>query len=128
MSDIQPMYFSRIARFDQVGGKTIAIDPNSPTVITMDPWPELVFDMADGQHTIGQLQTYMASQYDKGAPAGLNEQVISVVHQLEQEHLIRLHDKAVQLPFYLAKPIAEQNPDEAREAMQRDGFGGRRGA
>jgi len=106
MSDIQSMYFSRTARFDRMGDKTIAIDPNSPRVITMDPWPELVFGMADGQHTVGELQAHMAGEYKNGPPAGLDEQIVSVVRELEQEHLIRLHDKAVQLPFYLAKPIA----------------------
>ena len=128
MSDIQSKYFSRTARFDRVGGKTIAIDPNSPRVITMDPWPELIFGLADGKHTVRQLQAHMAAQYEKGSPVGLDEQLLSVVDQLQQEHLIRLHDGPAELPFYLAKPIAEQNPDEARKAMQRDGFGGRSGS
>ena len=127
MSDIGPMYFSRTARFDRMGDKIVAVDPNAPRMITMDPWPELVFQMADGQHTVAQLRAYLASQYEKGAPPGLDEQVSTIVRDLERERLIRLHSEPVTLPFYLAKPVAEQNPEEARKAMERDSFGGRRG-
>ena len=127
MSDIGPMYLSRATRFDRMGDKIVAVDPNAPRMITMDPWPELVFQMADGQHTVAQLRAHLASQYEKGAPVGLDEQVASIVHDLERERLIRLHSEPVTLPFYLAKPVAEQNPEEARKAMERDGFGGRRG-
>ena len=127
MTDIGSMYFSRTARFDRMGEKTVAIDPSAPRMITMDPWPELVFQMADGQHTVAQLRTNLAAQYEKGAPTGVDEQVDSVVRDLERERLIRLHAQPTTLPFYLAKPVAEQNPEEARKAMERDGFGGRRG-
>lgn len=127
MSDIGLMYFSRAARFDRIGDKIVAVDPNAPRMITLDPWPELVFQMADGQHTVAQLGAHLASQYQKGAPAGLDQQVASIVRDLERERLIRLHSEPVTLPFYLAKPVAEQNPEEARKAMERDGFGGRRG-
>ena len=124
-SDIGPMYFSRAARFDRVGDRIVAIDPNAPRMVTMDPWPELVFQMADGQRTVNQLRAHLAAQYDKGAPAGLDEQVHSIVRDLEREHLIRLHKDPAVLPFYLAKPVAEQDPDEARKAMDQDGFGRR---
>lgn len=124
MNDIGPMYFSRAARFDRVGDKIVAVDPNAPRMITMDPWPELVFQMADGQHTVDQLRADLVSKYDKGAPAGLNEQVASIVRDLERERLIRLHAQPTTLQFYLAKPVAEQDPEEARKAMERDGFGG----
>jgi len=127
MSDIGSMYFSRAARFDRMGDKMVAVDPNAPRMITMDPWPEWVFQMADGQRTVDQLRTHLASQYEKGAPPGLDEQVNPIIRDLERERLIRLHSEAVTLPFYLAKPVAEQNPEEARKAMERDGFGGRRG-
>jgi hypothetical protein len=127
MSDIGSMYFSRVARIDRMGGKIVAIDPNAPRMITMDPWPELVFQMADGQHTVAQLREHLASQYEKGAPPGLDEQVNSIVRHLEQDRLIRLHSEPVTLPFYLSKPVSEQNPEDARKAMERDGVGGRRG-
>jgi hypothetical protein len=100
------MYFSRAARFDRLGEKIVAVDPSAPRVITMDPWPELVFQMADGQHTIDQLRGHLASQYEKGAPAGLDEQVNSIVRDLERERLIRLHPQPATLPFYLAEPVA----------------------
>lgn len=128
MSDIGTKYFSRTARFDRMGGKIVAVDPNAPRMITMDPWPELVFTMADGQHTVAQLRMQLAAQYEKGAPSGLDGQIDSIVRDLDRERLIRLHNDPAELPFYLAKPVAEQNPDEARKAMQRDGFGGRHGA
>src|SRR6478735_184689 len=63
MTDIGPMYFSRVARFDRIGEKIVAVDPNAPRIITMDPWPQLVFQMADGQHTVDQLRAHLASQY-----------------------------------------------------------------
>ena len=124
VSDIGSMYFSRAARFDWMSEQVVAIDPNAPRIITMDPWPELVFQMADGQHTVDQLRAYLSAEYEKGAPSGLNEQVISIVRELERERLIRLHGAPVALPFYLEKPVAEQDTVEARKAMERDGFGG----
>ena len=74
-----------------------------------------------------QLAEPRSLSFQKGAPAGLDEQVASIVRDLERERLIRLHREPVTLPFYLAKPVVEQNPEEARKAMERDGFGARRG-
>ncbi len=45
-------YVARCATYDISGKMMIVIDPKSPRVITMDPWPELIFKYADGEHTV----------------------------------------------------------------------------
>jgi hypothetical protein len=123
MNDISGMYFSRAMCFDHLGDGIVVVDKNAPRMITMDPWPQLVFRMADGQHTVDELRAHLAGQYEEGVPPGLFDQIISVVQNLEREGLIQLNDKPVKLPFYLAQPMSQQNAEEARQAMERDGYG-----
>src|SRR4051812_42446619 len=53
--DVGRAYFSRTAQFDRNGDRIVALDASSARRITLDPMPELIFWMADGQRTVNQL-------------------------------------------------------------------------
>jgi hypothetical protein len=83
-------YFYRITSWywldkDQI----VIVDPHNPRLITLDPWPQLVFLNATGKMTIMQYVEYMATQY-KSAPEQLDETIIYQVDQLLKERLIAL--------------------------------------
>ena len=111
MPDISEMYFSRAARYHELDGQIVTIAPNSPRVITMDPWPQLVFEMADGEHTVKELERHLSAQYDDGPPKDLIEQVHAIVRDLEQQGLVRLHPQPSVLPPELANPIQPEDSD-----------------
>jgi len=86
-------YFRRIASWVESGDYGIIVtDPNAPRIITMDPWPQLVFLAADGQRTIEQYIYYMAGQYTGKVPDKLDETIIHEIGTLQQERLIELCD------------------------------------
>ncbi len=91
-------------------------------MITMDPWPQLVFAAADGQHTVAQLITHLGTQYEGGAPSGLAEQVEKMVETLVQEGIVRLSDKPVMLPPYYAEDYFAAPPETRAEQMRADGL------
>jgi hypothetical protein len=122
--DVGPMYFSRTAQFERNGDRIVALEPRSARPVPLEPMPELVFWMADGQRTVNQLRADLASQYKNGPPPDLAEQVRSIVRDLERQHLLRFHKDPTPLPSYLAKPVSDQDPEEAKRAMEQDGFAG----
>lgn len=64
-------YFSRAASWHRMGEQIVVHDSltnQAPRMITMDPWPQLVFSAADGQHTVGQFVEQLAAQYEGSPP------------------------------------------------------------
>jgi hypothetical protein len=115
-------YFRRCARFMQKG-EMFCVNPRTHAgVITMDPWPKLVFLAADGEHTIEQLIASLSASYESGAPPGLGDQVIAIVNTLVKEGIVELADASSPLPYYLKISITEQDPEKAKELMIRDGY------
>lgn len=105
--EIGELYLSRAARYTDMKAAGIAvIDPRSPRVMTMDPWPQMIFLMADGEHTVAQLITHLSSQYQGGAPPGLADQVRDIVLLLEREGVVQLHAQPKLLPPEFARPVA----------------------
>ena len=115
-------YLRRCARHDVMEEEIVVIDPNSPRVITMEPWPQLIFLSADGEHTISELVTKIGSQYENGPPPELPEQVRDIVKNLASEGIIELLDSPSPLPYYLASPISDQDPEKAKRLMVQDGL------
>ncbi len=119
---MENLYFRRIARFDLVDERVVVFDAKQPRVITLDAWPELVFQMADGEHTIQQMIEHLGEQYEDGVPVGLSDQIIATVKQLIDEGILELASGSQVLPSYLSIPVSEQNPEKEKAAMIRDGF------
>jgi hypothetical protein len=118
-------YFSRCATWHLTKDRLVVHDSRSskaPRVITMEQWHEIVFSAADGEHTIAELVDNLGTQYEGGAPAGLQAQVCSLVSDLIDEGLVRLHDRPSKLPPYYAEEYFAQPPEVRKLQMQQDGL------
>ena len=73
---------------------------------------------ADGEHTIREFVERMGAQYEGGAPAGLQDQIESIVSDLTREGILRVHDVPTPLPTYFAEEYFAQ-PQEVRQAQMR---------
>lgn len=106
MRHIDTLFMSRTARYRVFETGIVVIDPNSPRVITMDPWPQLIFLSADGAHTVAQFVDHLSAQYEGGAPAGLTNQIHDIVSKLERDGLLHLHAEPMPLPSMFQEPSA----------------------
>jgi len=113
-------YFYRTVVFTQINKQVALADINEPDKISpLEGWMGVVISLADGQHTVQQLIDYLAQQYPQ-APENLQETLYSVIERLEEGELLKLSEKAVTLPYYLASPIEALDLDKARELMNKD--------
>ncbi|SIO42703.1 hypothetical protein [Chitinophaga niabensis] len=98
-------YFYRVASWQGKDKENILIlDPNNPRVITLDPWPQIVFLAAKGKMTVQQYIEYMASTYTSKIPAALDDTIIYQINQLLEERLLRFSDVPVDLDPQHDKP------------------------
>ena len=119
---LQNQYIVRYARYDIIDDHMLAYDQDNPRVVTMDPWFEVIYAAADGQRTVSEFIAQISSEYPDGAPAGLSQQISGFVDKMVTEGLIRLSPVPANLPYYLASPVSEQDPEKAKELMIRDGL------
>ncbi len=116
-------YFFRAVIYALQKNKVLLVDAKNPKSSTpLDAWLGRVVALADGQHTIQQLIDYLESQYPDGAPENLADTVGSVIKRLIETHVIHLSDEPVELPYYLAMPANEQDPEKAKTLIEKDGF------
>jgi hypothetical protein len=118
-------YFSRAATWNIMDKHLVVHDsfsPNAPRMITMEPWHEVVFSAADGQHTIEQFVQHMGQQYPQGMPKGLREQICQIIDELIGEGILRLHNEPKELPRYFAEDSFSVPPDILKAQMQADGL------
>lgn len=80
-SPLRGKYFIRLAPWDWLNQEMIHVfDLNSPRVITLDPWVQLVYLEADGQKTVPEFVYQIASGY------GRNE---VIPHEIRQTSHLR---------------------------------------
>ncbi len=119
-------FFSRAATWSRTGGQRLTVhdsfSPKAPRVITMEPWHEVAFMAADGEHSVGDFIRHMGSQYDGGMPAGLSEQIRGIIRELVAEGVIRLHPEPKSLPPYFAEDHFAQPADVREAQMESDGL------
>ena len=75
-------YFSRAATWHRPDEHIVVNDsfsPNALRMITMEPWHEVVFMAADGEHTVAEFVRHMSSQYPETVPIGLREQIHGII-------------------------------------------------
>jgi hypothetical protein len=102
-------YFYKVATWNVLGKGQIAVaDPNAPRMITLDPWPQIVFLEADGKRTVAEFVNYMASEYDGPPPDKLDETIIYQVNSLLEFRIIALSDTPVELNKLFNKPVSKQ--------------------
>ena len=115
-------YFYRNATYSKIGKTIYIIDIDSPETKReeLDPWFSLVFQLADGQHSIGELYEFLSKGYHGAVPPTLERTIDSVLERLIQMHLIVLSDVKVELPYYLALPIEMMDVELAKELIAKE--------
>jgi hypothetical protein len=91
-------------------------------MITMEPWHEVVFMAADGEHTVDEFVKHMAAQYEGGEPNGLRQQIHSIIRTLIDEGILRIHESLQALPQYFAEEYFAKNAGIRKQQMQADGL------
>ena len=116
-------YFYRVLIFTKEGETVSVLDRfKENKKVPLEPWLGVVVSLADGQHTLGELVEYLSGSYMGPPPADLEETIESVVKRLVESEVIKLNDEAVTLPYYLSIPEEEQDVEEARKQMVKDGY------
>ncbi len=123
-SPLKDKFFIRTSRWDWLNESMIHVfDNNAPRMITMDPWPQLIFLAAKGESTVHEFVYEMASQYGrKPVPEELDLNILELINDLVDDQLIALMDSKKELPYYLDQPIADQDQEKANQLMLWDGF------
>jgi hypothetical protein len=92
-SPIAGHYFYRAAQWYWLSKEMITINDNhAPRVITLDPWPQMIFLHATGKLTISEYVDYVASKYKKEIPADLDSTILSMIDLLLKERVICLSE------------------------------------
>jgi hypothetical protein len=98
-------YFYRTATWRWHSDSEITVvDPNAPRVITMDPWPQIIFLDATGNRTVAEYVEYMASKYSRQIPEELDQTIISMLGILIEEKIVAYSDTKVMLDPEVEKP------------------------
>lgn len=115
-------YFYRTVIFTRKAGIVALADINNPQESTaLEEWFGIVISLADGQHTLAQLVDFMRQQYPQ-APERLDDTLESVVERLLEGNMVKLSEKAVELPYYLAAPIEQLDIEKAQTLIKEDGY------
>ena len=117
-------YFYRNALFSKQGKSIYLIDIDNPEKKQqeLEPWFGIVFQLADGQHTLEQLYQYLAMQYNGEAPQNLSDTLKSVVDRMIEGKLIVLTKQVTELPYYLSMPYEMLDIDKAKKELAKDKF------
>lgn len=78
-------------------------------MLTLDPWPQLIFLAADGQMSVTDYILYAANAYQGDIPEKLDETVIGELNTLEQYAIIRYVEKRQRPEFKHDLPMTEYN-------------------
>lgn len=124
-SEIKDKYFIRQSVWDWLDRDTIQIiDKNAPRMVTMDPWPQIVYLGATGRKTISQFVYEMAGKYGRSQtiPENLDLTVLDTIDRLMNEELIRLSNEQETLPYYIDLPKSKQDKEKAEKMMISDNY------
>lgn len=115
-------YFYRTVIFTRKAGIVALADINNPQETTkLEEWFGIVISLADGQHTLGQLIDFMRQQYTQ-VPERLDDTLDSVIDRLLESKMLKLSEKPVKLPYYLASPIEQLDIEKAKKLIVADGY------
>jgi len=115
-------YFYRTVIFTRKAGIVALADINNPQESTeLEEWFGVVISLADGKHTLDELTAFMRQQY-KQIPTSLDDTLESVIERLIEGKMLKLSEKAVELPYYLAAPIEQLDIDKAHKLIKEDGY------
>ncbi|MBC9929387.1 hypothetical protein [Chitinophaga qingshengii] len=90
-SPLKDQYFYRTRQWLRGNNDNITIiDNTAPRVITMDPWPQMIFLDATGKQTINEYVNFIAGKYKNNVPADLDTTILSMIDLLLKENVICL--------------------------------------
>ncbi len=115
-------YFYRNVIFSKQEKTISLIDIHNPesNKEALDPWFGMILQLADGQHTIEQLQQYMETHYNGAPPENLQKTVHSVVQLMANSSLIVLTKDKTELPYYLSLPFEMLDIIKAKKLLKED--------
>jgi len=101
-------YFIRLMPWGWMSEEQIFVsDINSPRIITMDPWPQVVYLNATGSKTIAKFAKWLAGKYEGNVPDTLIGDVIDLMETLStKDPLIELSQEKKRLKTNLVNPIS----------------------
>jgi hypothetical protein len=118
-------YLARSALWDwHDAGRIDILALDGKVIATLDPWQTAVFHGAGGTITESQYLAWLRGLYRDPAeiPADLAETVAKSRAELVELRVVEISDRPRALPYYFDLPKEEQDPEEARQAMRRDGL------
>ena len=87
-------YFVRTASWRRLNKQLITVtDPLGPRVLTMDPWPQIVFLNSDGQKTVTEFVYSMAGAYSGQVPVNLDQTIVQELVKLAGYGIIGFRDQ-----------------------------------
>lgn len=102
-------YFCRVARWNWLDNTHIVVkDPHAPRMITMDPWPQLLFLDASGKLTVAGYVDYMAHRYQRNTPDKLDATIIEELEKLVQMKLLALSEQPISIQPAHDQPYKHQ--------------------
>ncbi|MGK0442079.1 MAG: hypothetical protein ACJA0N_001886 [Pseudohongiellaceae bacterium] len=113
-------YFSRTAVYTESNGQVGLADIDNPTKVSpLEPWFGVIYQLADGRHTLAELVQCMTNRYPVNPPAELEKTLDSVVERLTDGKLLILSDEPAELAYYLSHPIEYLDIEKAKQQMDR---------
>jgi hypothetical protein len=110
-SPIKDKYFARTEKWDWLTKEMIHVfDSKSPRVITMDPWPQIIYLDAVGEKTVRDYIYNFAKKYPQNQiPEELADTILEMFSKLvDEEKIIELSDNPIILDDSLKNPISEE--------------------
>ena len=119
-------FFYRNAIFSKRDNSVAIIDLNDPEKKRedMEPWFGVVYQLADGQHTIEELHNLLTQKYSGGAPPDLLRTLLSIIERMADAKLLILTDVKTELPYYLSMPYELMDIDKAKDLLSKDNASG----
>ncbi|MEJ1381801.1 MAG: hypothetical protein RPT95_12700 [Candidatus Sedimenticola sp. (ex Thyasira tokunagai)] len=116
-------YFYRLNAFTRRNDEVSLINKdNLSETVSVEPWMGTVIALADGQHTIAELISYLAGCYEGDTPDTLENTIGSVIERLVESEIIQLSDTTVELPYHLSRALEELDPAIAKPLLDEDGY------
>lgn len=116
-------YFYRLNAFTRMNNEVALINKHDPSEpVTLEPWMGTVITLADGQHTVGELISHLASHYEGNTPDNLEKTIASVIERLIESKTLQLSDTTVELPYHLSLALEELDPAIAKPMLEKDGY------
>lgn len=116
------LFFYRTVVFTRTNDKISLVDINEMQNQTpLDDWFGVIVSLADGQHTIRELITYLGKHYQQ-TPVNLEKTVYSIVTRLIEGNILKLSSSALELPYYLTLPVEQLDITKAKQLIEQDGY------